>query len=89
MVTVPGASTWEVRLNPELGMDGLGRMGPEGFTEAYDPADDVMVAEVPVGTLEEPVDQFTIAFEEGADGTEMVLSWETTEVRVPIAAAGM
>lgn len=87
MVTVPGASTWEVRLNPELGMDGLGRMGPDGFTEAYDPADDVVVAEAPVGTLEEPVAQLTIAFEEVADGTEMVLSWETTEVRVPIEAA--
>jgi hypothetical protein len=86
--TVPGAATWEVRFHPGLGMDGTGRMGPGGFTETYDPAMDVLVVEVPSGTLEEAVDQLTIAFEEAAGGADMVLSWETTEVRVPIRPAG-
>lgn len=86
--TVPGASTWEVRFHPGLGMDGVGRLGPDGkFTRTYDPAKDVLVVQVPSGTLTDPVDQFTIAFEEFAEGTEMVLSWETTEVRVPITPA--
>ena len=82
--TVPGADTWEVRFNSELGMDGTGRMGPDGFRETYDPANDVLVARVPVRALEEPVEQFTIAFEDG----HMVLRWENAEVPVPIAAAG-
>lgn len=82
--TVPGPDTWEVRFHPGLGMDGTGRLGPSGFTQTYDPAQDVLVVEAPVRTLDEPVEQFTIAFDETADGTAMVLRWETTEVRVPI-----
>lgn len=82
--TVPGPETWEIRFHPGLGMDGMGRMGPSGFTRTYDPAQDVLVVEAPVRTLDEPVEQFTIAFDEAAEGTAMVLRWETAEVRVPI-----
>lgn len=82
--TVPGPSSWEVRFHPGVGMDGTGRMGPEGFEQTYDPAQDVLVVEAPVRVLDEPVEQFTIDFEETANGAEMVLRWETTEVRVPI-----
>jgi len=86
--TVPGEESWEVRVHPELGMDGTGRLGPGlTFTETYDPAIDVLVAEVPTTTLDEPVEQFTIVFEDADDGTHMVLRWETMEVRVPITAA--
>lgn len=86
--TVPGASAWEVRLHPGLGMDGVGRLSPGGgFTRTYDPALDLLVVEAPVATLDEPVEQFTIGFEETADGTAMVLRWERTEVRVQITAA--
>lgn len=87
--TVPGASSWEVSFHPGLGLDGLGRLGPDGFTETYDPALDVLVAEVPVRTLDEPVEQLTISFEDADVGTDIVLRWETTEVRVPIAPMGM
>jgi hypothetical protein len=88
LFTVPGASTWEIRLNPELGMDGTGRLGPDGsFTNAYDPAADLLVIEAQPGTLAQAVDQFTIVFEPVGNGVHMVLSWENTEVRVPIEAA--
>jgi hypothetical protein len=87
--TVPGASSWEVRFHPGMGMDGMGRMGPDGFRQAYDPDLDVLVAEVPTGSLDEAVEQFTIAFEEVEGGVHMVLSWETTEVRVPLEAGAM
>lgn len=86
--TVPGPSTWEVRFHSGLGMDGLGRMRPGGgFARTYDPSRDVLVVQAPVGTLDEPVEQFTIEFAETPGGTEMVLRWETTEVRVPITPA--
>ena len=88
--TVPGPETWEIRFNSALGMDGTGRLGPDGsFTETYDPADDVLTVEVPTESLDEPVDQFTIAFDDAVGGTHLVLSWETTAVRVPITPAGM
>lgn len=85
--TVPGAETWEVRLHPELGMDGVGRLGPDGFMETYDPDLDILVAEIEPVTLDEPVEQFTIEFEDAGGGVHMVLRWETTEVRVPIRSA--
>ena len=78
--TVPGASSWTVRFNTQLGMDG---------TPSYDEAHDVLVVEVPSGSLLKDVDQFTIALETAEGGTHMVLSWERTEVRIPIAAAGV
>jgi hypothetical protein len=88
--TVPRATGWEIRFHPGLGMDGTGRLGPDGsFTQTYDPALDVLVAEVPSGTIEELVEQFTIDFEASAQGADMILRWERTEVRVPIQPAGV
>lgn len=87
--TVPGPASWEVRFHSGLGMDGLGRLGPDGFTQTYDPSMDVLVVDAPTGALEEPVDQFTIAFDDADEGVDMVFRWETTEVRVPIAPVGM
>ena len=91
--TVPGAESWIVRFNTQLGMDGTGRLDPVSgqFSQTYDETDDVVTVEVASGALSEDVDQFTIAFE-AADGDEagsqMVLTWERTEVRIPITGAG-
>lgn len=84
--TVPGPETWTVRLNSQLGMDGTGRLDPATgqFTPSYDPAEDVLQVQVPVSTLDEPVDQFTIGFEPVRAPTHMVLRWERTEVRIPM-----
>lgn len=88
--TVPGPSSWQIRFHPGLGMDGMGRLGADGtFAEAYDPALDLLVVDAAVSMLDEPVDQFTIAFEEAEGGVHMVLSWERTEVRVPFEGVGM
>ena len=54
----------------------------------YDPSHDVARAEMGVETLDHSIDQFTISFEKTPTGTDMVFAWETTEVRVPLAAAG-
>ena len=91
MFTVPGPTRWNVRLNTGLGMDGTGRLDPVTgeFSETYDPADDVLSVEVASGTLDEDVDQFTISFEPPGAPTHLVLSWERTEVRIPVEPAGM
>ena len=92
LFTVPGPTTWTVRLNSQVGMDGTGRLDPEtgAFSATYDSADDVVEVEVPSASLSEDVDQFTIAFEPAAPGayTDMVLTWERTEVRIRITPAG-
>ena len=85
--TEPGPDTWTIHISPQLGLDGTGRLGPDGFTpNVYDPAQDVLVFTVNSGTLEESVDQFTISFENADSGTHLVLRWEKTEVRIPIGA---
>jgi Protein of unknown function (DUF2911) len=88
--TVPGATTWTVRFNTQLGMDGTGRLDPVSgeFSESYDEAEDVLTVEVPSTTLSEDVDQFTIAFEPALDPTHLVLSWARTAVRIPVAGSG-
>jgi hypothetical protein len=85
--TVPGAQSWEVRVSPQLGLDGTGRLSPSGeFTaDVYDAARDVLKVTVPSRQIGEPVDQFTIEFENSPTGADMVLRWERTEVRIPLA----
>jgi len=89
--TVPGPTSWTVRLNTQLGMDGTGRLDPEtgAFSATYDPADDVVAVEVPSSGIAEDVEQFTIEFRPAAPGayTDMVLIWERTEVSVRITQA--
>jgi len=89
--TVPGASSWTIRFSPQLGLDGTGMLDAAtgAFTaDVYDPAMDVLSVEVPSGATEEVVDNLTIAFEPAGAGADMVLRWERTEVRVPLAPAG-
>lgn len=87
--TIPGAESWTIKFNRQLGMDGPGRLDPVtgAFTATYDEADDVLVVEVPVNAIDEDVDQFTIEFEPIAAPTHLVFRWERTEVRVPVAPA--
>ena len=87
--TEPGPTRWTVHFSPQLGLDGTGMLTPEGFTaNVYDPDRDVLVVEVPSASVDEDVDQFTIEFEPGPDGADMVMRWERTEVRVPVAVSG-
>jgi hypothetical protein len=89
--TVPGPESWVFHISPQLGLDGTGIFDAEAgvFTpEVYQPANDVFTFTVPVVKLpdDEPVDQFTISFEEAGEGAHMVLRWEFTEVRIPVSA---
>jgi hypothetical protein len=87
--TEPGPRRWRIHFSPQLGLDGTGLLTAEGFTpDVYDAARDVLVVDAPSSPMEEAVDQFTIAFESSDTGADMVLRWETTEVRVPMALPG-
>lgn len=89
--TVPGVDAWEVRLSPQLGLDGTGRLDPETgeFTpDAYDPDRDVARFTVEPARTEDVVDPLTLELEPTARGADLVLRWERTEVRIPIEQPG-
>lgn len=89
--TTPGENEWKVHFNSRLELWGtMGRDAEGQFTSMYSPDENVVTVTVPAGAVEgDPVDQFTIAFED-AEGAEkhMVISWAGTSVRVPFAPAG-
>ena len=86
--SVPNAESWTLHFNSRLGLNGSFARNPETgeFENAYSADNDVLVIEVAPTTLEEEVDQFTISFDNEGEGTDLVLRWITTEVRVPLAA---
>jgi hypothetical protein len=84
--TTPGAESWTVHFNSALGLSGTGTFVDGKFTPVDLGPTEVLVATAPVVTLpeEEKVEQFTIAFEEAEGGTDLVLTWIRTQVRVNI-----
>lgn len=88
--STPGPDTWKIHFNSALGLSGTARYDAETekWEKGYVPENDVLVIEAEAGSTEEEVDQFTISFESTDDGTDMVWRWITTEIRVPVSAAG-
>jgi len=72
--TIPNADNWTIVFNSQTGQWG---------TE-YDEAKDVLRVDVPASKLAETVEQFKIDFASAEGGTNMLLSWENTEVKVPV-----
>jgi len=78
--TVPGASQWEIVVNRSYS-----QWGHEGqYTEAVQ-AQEAGRATVPAESTDEHVEMFTIHF---AD-EHIVLEWENTRVRIPVATYTM
>jgi hypothetical protein len=88
LFTTPGPADWQVHFNPTLGMSGTGFFADGQFTAVDIPATNVLTVAAPAGTVEEEVDQLTISFEATDSGADMVLTWITTQVRVPISVGG-
>lgn len=72
--TIPNADNWTIVFNSQTGQWG---------TE-YDETKDVLRVDVPASKLAETVEQFKIDFASVAGGSDMVLRWENTEVKVPV-----
>lgn len=77
MYAVPGADSWQVVLNSELGK--WGAMEPN-----YDL--DVVKVQVPVATAPAETEQFTIDFAGDSGAVNMNFIWDKTSVTVPISA---
>ncbi|MEM1126147.1 MAG: DUF2911 domain-containing protein [Bacteroidota bacterium] len=93
LYTVPGEAEWEVRFSPQVGLWARGIFDPNAdprFTaNVYDESQDALRISVPSGSLDEPVDPFTINLQPMDDGSHhLVMSWADTEVRVPFTPAG-
>ncbi len=86
--TEPNETEWTIHVSPQLGLDGTGRLGPDGFTpDVFDKSKNVLQFSVPSGAMTESVDQFTITFDTEGNDTSLVLRWENTEVRIPVRAS--
>ena len=77
LYTVPGATEWEVIVNRSITQWGE----EHNYTDAVK-AQEVGRGKVKSETLKDPVEMFTITSESGA----LVLSWETTRVKIPVVA---
>ena len=90
LFTTPGAEQWQVHFNSKLGLSGTGTFAGGEFTPVDLEPTDALTVSVPATALPEDdaVDQFTISFDDGEAGTELVMRWIRTEVRVPIRLPG-
>jgi hypothetical protein len=75
MYAVPGASSWEVSLNSELGK--WGAVEP-------DYALDVVKVEAPVSVAPSETEQFTIDFSADSGTINMNFAWDKMQVTVPL-----
>lgn len=75
LFTIPREESWTIILNR-----GLGQWGAYEYNEDLD----YLRVDVPVEAAAARHEAFTIRFDEADNGTDMVLLWEDTRVRVPI-----
>ncbi|XLS28146.1 DUF2911 domain-containing protein [Flavobacteriaceae bacterium M23B6Z8] len=80
--TIPGKETWQVIFNSKSYDWGVALKGTS--IKASREADyDVLNIQVPVKSLDKPVEQFTMAFEP-ENGLALTLTWENTKLEIPI-----
>ena len=75
MYAIPRKDTWTIGINSVANR--------WGYAEP-DYEKDVLSVTVPVDYKEEVTEMFTMSFDETNDQTELVMAWDTSEVRVPI-----
>ena len=78
--TIPGEDSWEVIFNS--------KQYPWGVNDAMEPMRepefDVLSITIPIHKLENPVEQFTIAFDNSTDNLSLTMAWDTTKIVVPL-----
>lgn len=79
--TIPSATRWTVILSRRI--DQLTMRMDDAFR-----GNEVGRFTVPIETLQQPVEQFTIrSTPTGAAGADLTLEWEKTRIRIPVAGA--
>jgi hypothetical protein len=75
MYAIPGAGSFEIVLNSELGKSG---------SEAPNPSLDLLHTQVPITNPETPVEKFTISTTEAAQGVDIIFEWSTVRFIIPV-----
>jgi hypothetical protein len=75
LFAIPGRDKWTMIINKQTDRWGA-------FT--YDQSQDVLRLELPVKTLDKPVEVFSVTFTDQPQGTNMVLAWDRTMIELPI-----
>jgi hypothetical protein len=75
LYAIPGAETFELILNSELGVWGVFDPNPEK---------DIMKTKVPVEKISPPIEQFTISMLAVGDTTNVNFEWEKVRLVLPI-----
>lgn len=78
--TVPKDSTWTVIFNTKQYKWGVN----DQMQPMWDPNYDVISTEVPVQKLENPVEQFTIAFDNSTDNLFLTMAWDDVKIALPL-----
>ncbi|MFC2123877.1 DUF2911 domain-containing protein [Bacteroidota bacterium] len=76
LFTIPNEKSWIVILNSELGQWGAYN---------YDESKDVLRVETSVGKTDTSYEPFTIEFKQNDQGADLVMMWDMTMIRIPIA----
>jgi hypothetical protein len=74
MYCIPYADKWVIVFNNNLDSWGLN----------VDPSKDIFKVEVPVQQQPEPVEDFTISFLETPTGADLMMTWDTVKIFLPI-----
>ena len=75
LFTIPNQDSWTIIINTDLDYWGA---------YSYDESQDVMRVPAPVSPLKQPVEAFSIQFEEDGDDALMHFAWGTTVATLPI-----
>lgn len=78
LFTIPGEKEWTIILNSDLNVWGA---------YSHNEANNVAKIQAPVNIVDESLEAFSIAFDEGKNGIDMHLGWDTVRVSVPFAHA--
>ena len=78
--TIPMEESWKVIFNSEMYDWGITNEGLPSREAEYD----VLQLELPVHSLPEIVEQFSIYFQEEGNLVLMILAWDQTQIRIPL-----
>jgi hypothetical protein len=75
LYAIPQTDKWTIILNSQT--DTWGAFG-------YKSSKDILRTNVPVTHTSQPVDAFTMVFEKADNGANLVIAWDTVEVKLPV-----
>lgn len=79
MYCVPHLDKWEIVLNKNLDSWGLN----------IDRSKDVLTLEAPVQAQDPALEDFTMLFQDTAEGAELLMSWDNVKVQLPLIFSGL